>query len=532
MSESLPKLACSKCGSSDALTPYSDGAYCFSCNSKTFTTEDKTTSPKVIKMTKPFNPVIGTVKPLIKQRGINLNTTSKWNYQIGKAFNPETGQEEDCHIAQFMKDGEIVGQKVRFNNKTFASYGDTQTLYGKWLWNSGRYIIITEGELDALSISQVMNNRYPVVSLPLGAQSASKIIKKELCWLEDNFEHVVLCFDNDEAGNRAVQECSGLFSPGKCLISRLSEKDANDCLMAGKIEELARIPFTAKPYRPDGVVTVADLLPYLDETPERGLPLPWQGLDDMLYGIEVPSLTLLTSGTGQGKTEIIKSIAANLIKEDNNIKVGMILLEESVNKTAIKMAGKMANQRFDSPQYEFAKERKEAAIQELSDLNNLFLYDNHGNKDWDKLKTVIRHMAVSEGCKVVFLDHITALTDCSENPNQLGEKIVTELNSLALSCGVAIIAISHIRKFSSSQQTAEDGGDISLDDLKGTGAIKQWFWNIISITKAGEGDEYKHFRKLTLLKCRNFGEHVGTKIYLRYSPETAELNEISEGDLL
>ncbi|NIR15301.1 MAG: toprim domain-containing protein, partial [Desulfobacterales bacterium] len=70
---------------------------------------------------------------------------------------------------------------------------------------------ITEGYLDAMSVSQVQNHKWPVVSVPNGAAGAANAIRKNLKWLEDNFEEIVLMFDMDEDGQKAALECAPLF---------------------------------------------------------------------------------------------------------------------------------------------------------------------------------------------------------------------------------------------------------------------------------------------------------------------------------
>ena len=193
-SEFIGHEACPSCGSRDNLARYDDGhAWCFGCN---YYENDNQVVDKGVSM----DFVKGEYIPLTK-RGITKETTEKWGYQVG------THMGKNVQIANY-KDttGNIVAQKLRFPSKDFLFIGETKEagLYGQHLWrDGGKMIVITEGELDALSVSQVQGNKWPVVSLPNGAAGAKKALAKQLEWLE-KFESVVLMFDNDEAGIKAI----------------------------------------------------------------------------------------------------------------------------------------------------------------------------------------------------------------------------------------------------------------------------------------------------------------------------------------
>ena len=104
------------------------------------------------------------------------------------------------------------------------------------MWRDGgdkSKIIITEGEIDALSVSKVQGNKYPVVSVPSGATSAKKYIKRELEWLS-KFSSIILMFDEDEAGKQAVIECSNILPVKKVKIATLPAKDPSELLQKGR----------------------------------------------------------------------------------------------------------------------------------------------------------------------------------------------------------------------------------------------------------------------------------------------------------
>ena len=333
-------LPCPKCDSTDAYSIDDRGwGHCFSCgvNIKTDGSVEYT-KPKS-KMQKEAKFVENGEIRAIQSRKISEETCRFFNYQVGEAFNPHPSVNavEPCHIANFIEDGELLAQKVRFptikvknkEEKPFMSLGDVNRLYGKGLWKSGKIIVITEGELDALSYAEATNCKYPVVSLPNGVQSAVKVITKELEWLESNFDKIVLLFDMDKQGQEAAKKVAQLFSPHKCAIGTLSEKDASDMLIKGKVEELVNSVFRARPYRPDGIVTVGDIRSRITQKPEWGLSYPFPTLTDLTYGLKTGELSIWTSGSGMGKclgkgTELLKSDGTVVKVED--VRVGDRLL--------------------------------------------------------------------------------------------------------------------------------------------------------------------------------------------------------------
>jgi twinkle protein len=192
----------------------------------------------------------------LRTRGITEETCAKFSYTIGK-HNGKWVQ-----IAPYYDDhGRLCAQHLRFENKDFIWLGDVKKalLFGQQLWpHGGKRVVVTEGEIDAMTISQLQGNKWPVVSIWSGAGGAVKAIKRSLEWLE-SFNEVIFCFDMDEPGQEAALECAAILSPGKAKIAKLPCKDANECLLQGKSKELLSALWDAKVYRPDGIISGKEL---------------------------------------------------------------------------------------------------------------------------------------------------------------------------------------------------------------------------------------------------------------------------------
>ena len=233
-SQFLEHIPCPECGSSDAGGLYDDGtAKCHKCGHRWTAEEPDPLEGSAEVVAQPGELLDG--RPVrLPARGISRETCELWGYWWNK--------DRGVQIANYCPpDSKTpVAQKIRRPDKSFGWVGDRSRigLYGEHLWrDGGKMVIVTEGEIDALSVSQVQGNRWPVVSVPDGAHSAAAAVTKSLAWLE-GFERVVFMFDEDEPGREAAEECARLVSPGKGYIARLPLKDPNELLQAGRGDEI------------------------------------------------------------------------------------------------------------------------------------------------------------------------------------------------------------------------------------------------------------------------------------------------------
>ena len=250
---------CERCGSSDAKAVYDDGhGYCFSCEAHYSDGEGAATNGhfRIDEDTKGEGQgfLHGEFKEL-RNRKITEQSCRKWHYQVGYH------QGALCHIASFLgEDGNIIAQKIRLPNKNFISLGDFTKagLYGSHLWSRGKKLVVTEGEIDAISVSQIPEYKWPVVSLPNGAAGGKRVIASNLEYL-NNFEEIIFMFDSDEAGQKAAKACASALPVGKAKIASLPLKDANEMLVAGREAEVIQAIWNSKVFRPDGIIDGVDL---------------------------------------------------------------------------------------------------------------------------------------------------------------------------------------------------------------------------------------------------------------------------------
>ena len=498
-------LPCSDCGSSDGLAEYVDHTFCFVCETTHFFNNN---------MQKGVNNMSAVINnddmqiAAIKARGITADTCRKFGYYIAK-----DNYGKPIQVANYVNDGKVVFQKTRDKDKNFYVLGKKQyVFFGQHLFPSGNKLVITEGEIDCLTVSQINGNKYPVVSIPFGCKSAERTFKENLDWL-NGFKEIIIMFDMDEPGKKAVESVVGLLPPHKLKIATLPHKDANECLLHGDADAVIRSIYDAVEYRPDGIINAKDLKDVLMTNDEDivSYEYPWSDeLNKMTMGIRKYEMLLLTAGTGIGKSTTAREIAYKLKMQDK-LKIGLVMLEESPKKTI----RDIMSIHLKKPLHLLWK--NESVRQEVADhYDEVFgdgsfcLYDHFGSIESPNLLDKIRYLIVAECCDFVIFDHISIAVsglDDGSNERKCIDVLMTQLRSLVEETGAGLIVISHLRKPDSKSVSFEQGGCISLDDLRGSGTLKQLPDIILALERNQQADvpDEKNTMKIRVLKNRFCG---------------------------
>ena len=531
-------LPCPDCGSHDALSKYDDGStYCFSCNTyhKGSKKEVINIDENAITELKPdagVYPVDGLV-----DRCITADTCRKYGVKVVI----QSGGVAQHIYPYFDSSGKLIAQKVRtVEGKQFHILNGAcmrnATLFGQQLFPAkGKYITVTEGEIDAMSVFQMQGSKYPVVSLKNGCNSF-KDIKAAYEYL-DSFEKIVLCLDGDEAGKKATQKIADMLPPKKVLIVKLTEKmkDANEYLKAGKVAEFNQLWWKAEDYKPNDIVAVGEMWDRLQEFSKTRtyIPTPWQGVNDMLYGFRPSQVAVFAAGSGQGKSLFLKTIIQNLLKT-TDIRIGAFFLEELSEDTMISLMSLEAGLNLRKPDVWKAQTQEDLKkwFDAVAEGNRLDLFDGFDFDDIDLLIEKIRYLSKARDCKVIILDHITMVAEgTEENTTAKLSKLMSELKKVAVDEELIILAACHLRKSANASKTHEEGGHVSLDDLKSSSSIKQLSDIVIGLERNSQDEDMvkANTTVLRVLKNRDFGLK-GPAAAVLYDKETTRLEEIALQD--
>lgn len=520
------KMPCEQCGSSDGKHLYSDGhTYCYVCEKRAAGDgEAQAVRQKTPMSLMDFGRAQGRYSAL-PSRKISEATCKKYGYWIGN-FKGQAVQVANINV---IGTGGLSGQKVRFPNKDFLALDVKQTdLFGAHLWSGGKKIVVTEGEIDCLSVAELYNCKYPVVSIPLGTGSARKACAHNYEYF-DKFEEIILMFDMDDAGREAVVEAAEVLPAGKVKVAILPLKDANACLVAGKGGDVLNAVWNAQAYMPDGVVSAFDLLERVMNTKDiPRIPLfGCQGLRDKTLDARAGEVVLVTSGSGSGKSTFVRQNTYNWF-HTHGIPVGVAMLEEAVEETVLDILGIHVGTRIRQNNMDMLKSPEFVqAYTELFKESPLHLYDSFAEAAADRLMAKLEYMAKALGCKVIILDHISIVISGmeSENERRSIDLLMTRLKSFAKSNGVLVVVVSHLSN-PDKGIPHEEGRVIKVTDLRGSAALRQLSDTIIALERNQQG-EYPNRVLIRLLKCRFTGEG-GVCGYMHYDKETGRLIELDD----
>lgn len=569
-------LPCPDCHSSDALAlyPWDGGTHCFSCDKSTFNkykiNDTKTgvinlengeeyiseLSNGILEFDKS---VVSIVAAPLYARKITKESCEKYGV---KSEIDQDGNLVRIQFPYYSFSGERVATKFNVlatetKKKQFWSTGkmDEATLFGMTKFSSGlgRYVCITEGELDCMSAYQMFGSKYAVVSLRNGAQSVKKSFSdvQVYDWL-NSFERIVISFDNDEAGKDAIKEITSLFPPEKIHVMNMAYKDANEYLMKGKQEEFIREFWAAKPTILDGIKNLSESREHaLKPANVEKIDYPWKKLNELTRGIRMGEATTILSGTGQGKTTLMQELVWHLL-QDTDFKIGCMFIENSERDTVNNIVGTAMsypirfalenNDTLDQAIFEydakhgsgaFIKARDEA-MKETVDSGRLWSIadTDYTVNNMEKVLSRCRYFAKVLGCKVIFLDHISLLVaggDYEGDERKVLDEIATKLAMIVKELNIHLFIVTQAN--TPTGKALEEGGKTSVNGVRGTRGVGHITHNMIGIERNGQSDDpdERNTTLLRVLKCRWTGR-TGPASSLMFSHETYRMLEVFPED--
>ena len=454
-------------------------------------------------------------------RGLTKNTCDQYGVR-------HTFDQDGTVIMQYYpvtKNGGMSGVRWRDENKLFYKVGEvgmTCDLFGMSSFHSAKSntVVIAAGEIDTLSMYQILNDYYhtkgfkiPVVCTTTG-EGSYKQIQRHYDWF-NTFEKIVVCPDQDEAGEKALHKLAKVLPHDKLYVMRLPKgiKDINEGLVQGHSPKLLDLYFKASRYSPSGILgsdTLFHNLYTFENECVLTLPdfLKKMQEDYLAGGITFPSLVNIVAPSGIGKSTILNEIIYHWIfKEPYTL--GVLALESTDREFSKLLSSRHLNRKLagmdrDSVQ-EFLNSQKEYN-QELffhPDGTPRFYFMEELDGDIERIKSLILAMILQCGCKIILIDPLQDLFAGLNTDDQ--EIFLGWLKMIIKRYDLIIVCVNHIRKQDSKTDQTKMYTESEI--MGSSTIIKSSFLTILlNRNKYLDKDDYRsNITSIVISKNRNTG---------------------------
>ena len=452
---------------------------------------------------------------------------------ISKATIDYVGVKENnnCVVFEYRNElGEHLANKYRKTKKSegpkmwFEKGTNVNTLFNMDKINISDPLLITEGEFDCLSA--IESGFKNAVSIPSGVNSTNEWITSNWTFIEQ-FEEVIIWFDNDEAGIKGAREVFNRLPNSSVKIVRCEvANDINELLHKyGKLAVLKQIEKASTPIL-EGVATL-DMIEDFDVHEAETLKTGIEYIDDKLIGMVFGSLNVLSGRNGSGKSTILNQIyIAEAIAQ--GYKTFLFSGELISGNVKYWLLQTLANEdQFAEYTAKDGHKYKKVTIQSKEKIVNdmkdrFFLYDS----DDYRIEAIIEKMTILAkryGVRVFVIDNLMTIESSLKDKYEAETDIVKKLKNFAKKYNALVHLVAHPRKSMNDE--------IEKDDVAGSANITNLADYVTTISRAKD-DVVEYDAILKILKNRHTGVNVGKKLMFSierkrfYSAETEkELNK-------
>lgn len=252
-----------------------------------------------------------------EKRGIKQQTLLEFKITEGKEWMPQIAKEINTIQFNYFRNNELINVKYRDGYKNFKLHKDSELiLYNLDSIKEGDTVIICEGEIDCLSISQ--SGYKNVVSVPNGAGTG----RVNLEYLDNCIEYflnkktILLATDDDLPGRNLQEQLAERLGKDRCYKVKFKDsKDANECLQKYGIQGIIEAIADKREFPLEGVFTIDDYSDEINDIYHKGLP---KGAKTQLSNLNKlisfhkGYFTTVTGVPSHGKSDAVDQITLDL----------------------------------------------------------------------------------------------------------------------------------------------------------------------------------------------------------------------------
>lgn len=394
-------------------------------------------------------------------------------------------------------------------------------------------LLICEGEPDCLSAIEAGFKN--AVSVPLGSSNLHWI-DENLEWL-DQFESIIICADNDDAGVKMQKECVPRLGSWRTKVVDIPAipigntgrvtKDLNEILYVCGKDKVLELILDAKDSPVPSVADLSDVEPTEYEDVD-GVTTGLKAIDDELMRLFFGTLTIVSGQPGSGKSSLLTQLACNSLDNDIGTWLFSGELPNGVEKSWFNyiFAGPRnitdAISRRGNPY-------KKISTTTLAEINKTYkgrwhIYRDDYDNILDKLIASMTDTVRKYGARCLILDNFMCIdTETSEEELRSQTDTIKKLIEFAKKYQVAVILVCHPRKM-------DAGTNVGIYDIAGTSNIVNLAHRTIGLRRVTDAErenaaKYSEKRRqllkydviVTIVKDRMFGrQNIDVGLY--YDP--------------
>lgn len=443
----------------------------------------------------------------LKSRGISERVARLYEITVQKEhdnilvfpFYDETGN------LTFVKYRKTDFDKEKDQNKEWCETGTKPILFGMKQCNtSNKTLIITEGQLDSLSVAEA--GYQNAVSVPTGAKGMTWVPH---CWeFVNQFETIIVFGDYEKGHISLLDEISKRF---KKRIKHVREEDYKDCKDANEIlqkytkTQIKACITNAVDVPVNHVISLADV-ENINPFDIEKLPTGFSELDQLLYGgLPFGGITLMTGKAGEGKSTVASQIIVNAIEKGHRCFCYSGELPNHLFKSwmTYQVAGAehifKYQTKWGDEGYNISDANRKLIDEWYRDRIDIYDSTSIDNDEDVSLVNLIDEMISRYLVDVVLIDNLMTALDLEisqeSDKYERQSKFIKKLTRLAMKYKALIILVAHKRKNNYSKNTN--------DEVSGSSDIT----NLASVTLSySKSDEIREDQRvLEVSKNRLFG---------------------------
>jgi twinkle protein len=407
------------------------------------------------------------------------------------AFNYYDANDVLC-LVKYRPSHQIDKEKGEIKSWCQKGSDTTPLLFNMSRINVNAPLLICEGEIDCLAA--IESGFANAVSVPFGANNYSWI-EENFDWLEQ-FNSIIICADNDEAGIKMQKECVYRLGSWRTKFvdippvhadgeNKKLMNDLNHVLFYEGKEAVLNLIMNAKDSPVDSVLDFSEIVNVdLDEIDGINIGIP--DLDSRLMKLFYGTFTIITGVNGSGKSSFLSQLICNAIDEEKNafLYSGELPNFQSKNWVNYILAGQrnVKEYSFNGARYWKVTQEAQTAINNYY-RGKLFIYKDGYDHKIESLLKAMEDTTRRFGCKLHVIDNLTAINLEANDQNKFirQELLVTRLIEFAKKYNVAVLLVVHPHKIEQMRR-------LNKMDVQGISAIIDLAHRILSLYRVTEED--------------------------------------------